>query len=501
MALSLTDEVEKLLYTKMIDSRVVSFESIPQPASILSLLTMEDIMQLNKIAKSKRLASKPKEKFSMIIQIMERRGFKKLAAGTNRLVFKYMENQSFVVKVAFCQVALTDNLKEFYNQHLLKPFVTKVFDVTPCGTVGLFERVNPISSRESFMTVASDIYDIIINHLVGRYVIDDMGSKFFMNWGVRDGQFPVLLDFPYVFELDGSKLYCNKPDPLSPNGFCGGEIDYDDGFNYLVCQKCGKSYLASDLRLKDAKSAPLVVEQKGDLNMQVRVEMDGKLVSSVDTTKETAVYEKPKRGKRPYGYGLARREKNRKPHMDVRVGIIDEVPEPELDDNLIPKDMRKDIDINSQLRFKKNGKITKLGRENKSFSDNVIVDECTDYDNNLTDDTIDNKEEIKIENEGYKIEIESEKDNVKIEDVDLTFEGSSIDDLRIDQKASECLAHINETENIPDSTETVEDDEEYIEEYDTEYDDEYQESEYTEEDYDKAKQVVEIVDDDASLEY
>lgn len=494
MALSLTDEVEKLLYTKMVDSRAVSFENIPQPATILSLLTMEDIMQLNKIAKSKRLASKPKEKFSMIIQIMERRGFKKLAAGTNRLVFKYMENQSFVVKVAFCQVALTDNLRELYNQHLLKPFVTKVFDVTPCGTVGLFERVNPISSRESFMTIASDVYDIIINHLVGRYVIDDMGSKFFMNWGVRDGQFPVLLDFPYVFELDGSKLYCNKPDPMSPTGFCGGEIDYDDGFNYLVCQKCGKSYLASDLRLKDAKAAPLIVDQKGDLNMQVRVEMDGNLVSSVDTTKETAVYEKPKKGKKPYGYGLARREKNKKPHMDVRVGVVEEAPEPEIDNNLIPKDERKDIDINSQIRFKKNGKIDKLGREDKSFSSRVVVSPYEEVDPEEHEMI---RKELNIQKESEELknihdDIESLPTVEEEPEAEKKYKG--YDDPE-PQKSPEEVIQIIDDEDAYDEEDV------YDDEYDEEYDTEYEESEYTEEDYERAKQVVEIVDDDASLEY
>ena len=494
MALSLTDEVEKLLYTKMVDSRAVSFENIPQPATILSLLTMEDIMQLNKIAKSKRLASKPKEKFSMITQIMERRGFKKLAAGTNRLVFKYMENQSFVVKVAFCQVALTDNLRELYNQHLLKPFVTKVFDVTPCGTVGLFERVNPISSRESFMTIASDVYDIIINHLVGRYVIDDMGSKFFMNWGVRDGQFPVLLDFPYVFELDGSKLYCNKPDPMSPTGFCGGEIDYDDGFNYLVCQKCGKSYLASDLRLKDAKAAPLIVDQKGDLNMQVRVEMDGNLVSSVDTTKETAVYEKPKKGKKPYGYGLARRERNKKPHMDVRVGVVEEAPEPEIDNNLIPKDERKDIDINSQIRFKKNGKIDKLGREDKSFSSRVVVSPYEEVD----------PEEHEMIRKELNIQKESEElENIHddIESLPTVEEESKVEEKYKGYDDPEPQKSPEEVIQIIDNEDTYDEEDVYDEEYDEEYDTEYEESEYTEEDYERAKQVVEIVDDDASLEY
>lgn len=332
------NEIEKLLYSKVLDKRVVVFEQILPPCKILQLLTIEDIYQLNKIARSKKYAAKPKEKFAMIDQIMQRRGFKKLAAGTNRIVYKYLEDQSFVIKVAHCKVALTDNIREMSNQNILAPFVSKCFEVSPCGTVGMFERVSPISNRQQFLSIASDIYDIIINHFLGRFVLDDFGSKYFMNWGVRRGAFPVLLDYPYVYKLDGAKLICNKPDPYSETGYCGGDIDYDDGFNHLFCTKCGKNYFASDLKERQDKSQPsILVETKGDIKMNVMVMRGDTVVSSVDTTKETAVYEKTKSGK-PQGYGLAKRERNRKPEMNVMVTRVKEEPiEPEVDDNQIPK--------------------------------------------------------------------------------------------------------------------------------------------------------------------
>ena len=332
------NEIEKLLYSKVLDKRVVVFEQILPPCKILQLLTIEDIYQLNKISRSKKYAAKPKEKFAMIDQIMQRRGFKKLAAGTNRIVYKYLEDQSFVIKVAHCKVALTDNIREMSNQNILAPFVSKCFEVSPCGTVGMFERVSPISNRQQFLSIASDIYDIIINHFLGRFVLDDFGSKYFMNWGVRRGAFPVLLDYPYVYELDGAKLICNKPDPYSETGYCGGDIDYDDGFNHLFCTKCGKNYFASDLKERQDKSQPsILVETKGDIKMNVMVMRGDTVVSSVDTTKETAVYEKTKSGK-PQGYGLAKRERNRKPEMNVMVTRVKEEPiEPEVDENQIPK--------------------------------------------------------------------------------------------------------------------------------------------------------------------
>lgn len=332
------NEIKKLLYSKVLDKRVVVFEQILPPCKILQLLTIEDIYQLNKIARSKKYAAKPKEKFAMIDQIMQRRGFKKLAAGTNRIVYKYLEDQSFVIKVAHCKVALTDNIREMSNQNILAPFVSKCFEVSPCGTVGMFERVSPISNRQQFLSIASDIYDIIINHFLGRFVLDDFGSKYFMNWGVRRGAFPVLLDYPYVYKLDGAKLICNKPDPYSETGYCGGDIDYDDGFNHLFCTKCGKNYFASDLKERQDKSQPsILVETKGDIKMNVMVMRGDTVVSSVDTTKETAVYEKTKSGK-PQGYGLAKRERNRKPEMNVMVTRVKEEPiEPEVDENQIPK--------------------------------------------------------------------------------------------------------------------------------------------------------------------
>ena len=230
----------KVLYTSAPpnnEARV--FENIFPPCKILNLITIQDIMQLNQIAKSKKLSSKPKEKLNMIKEIMGRRGFRRLSSGTNRIVFKYMEDQSFVIKVAYDSVGLSDNLNELYNQELIKPFCAKVFEVSPCGTVGMFERVRAIKNREEFQSIAYDVFDIIVNEFVGKYVLADIGTKFFMNWGVRQGKFPVILDFPYIYELDGSKIYCNRPDPLSPYGFCGGDIDYDDGFNHLVCTKCG----------------------------------------------------------------------------------------------------------------------------------------------------------------------------------------------------------------------------------------------------------------------
>lgn len=174
-----------LLYTKSKSPLEFDFDRLIAPP-LLSLVTYQDIYELNRIATSVKLSGKIEEKYRLIDNIMTRRGFVKLHAGTNRVVYKFLEDQRFVAKIAVDKVGLGDNPAEFKNQFLLKPFVTKVFDVSACGTIGLFERVNPIMSREEFVSVADDIFNLLTKFFIGKYVLDDIGCHYFLNWGVRN---------------------------------------------------------------------------------------------------------------------------------------------------------------------------------------------------------------------------------------------------------------------------------------------------------------------------
>lgn len=333
--MSRVDIVDQL-YRRMYNNKTVEFDQIQAPAPLAYFFTPTDIGDLHYIASSNKLAAKVDLKYKYIREIMTRRGFKKLASGTNRVVYKFMEDQRIVVKTAFDSVGLTDSPSEFYNQQFLKPYCTKVFEVTPCGTVGLFERVHPISSKEEFLSVADDIYDIIINHLIGYYVLDDIGTKSYMNWAVRAGAHPVLCDFPYMFQLDGAKLICNKADPFSQYGFCGGEIDYDAGFNHLVCKKCGKHYLARDLQktVDGLDNGILITDKKGDIRMKVTVVKGEKIIQTIDTEKSSSTYRRPtkndKRKNVPYKTPYERREEKRIPIFNVTSTASDIVETPEV---------------------------------------------------------------------------------------------------------------------------------------------------------------------------
>ena len=281
-----------ILYNNPVPKIVRNWEQIYAPCRILDLLTIYDISYLNSIAKSVKLSSEPSKKKKMITELMEARGFKRLDCGTNRIVYKYMENQSFLIKVAFDRVALQDNLNEMRNQEYLKPFCAKCFEVSPCGTVGLFERVQPVLNREQFASIAPRVFDIIVNCFIGKYVLADFGSRYYKNWGVRKGAHPVILDYPYLYELDPAKLSCDRYDPTSPTGHCGGEIDYDDGFNYLVCSKCGKTYLASELAKKTETNKTGLMVEREEIDMKIQLTMRDGSVRNINSNSETSTYKK-----------------------------------------------------------------------------------------------------------------------------------------------------------------------------------------------------------------
>ena len=254
-----------------------NYDSLQAPP-ISAMFTPMDIAQLNQIAKSIKYAAKPQIKYQEIDKIMRRRGFVKFAAGTNRVVYRPLESNTFLVKVAYDAVGLGDNPKEFRNQFIFKPFVTKCFEVTPCGTLGVFERVNPITSREEFLSIASDIFEVVNSWFIGEYVLEDIGTRYFMNYGIRTGFGPVLLDYPYCYKLDGNKLFCNAPSDKNPSGCCEGVIDYDPGFNFLYCTKCGVKYKAKELE-EAIKENEVIVKSEGDVKMKVSIKGGSKNVN------------------------------------------------------------------------------------------------------------------------------------------------------------------------------------------------------------------------------
>ena len=209
-------------------------------------ISVRDLAYLNEIATSLKYAARPEFKFKEIDHVMEYRGFYRLGSGTNRLCYYYVESPLVVSKIAFCDVGLKDGPREFINQRYTYPFNSKIFEADPSGTMTLAERGNQITNRDQFESISDMTYLITRYFLTGKYVMDDIGTNYYMNWATRpfDGC-PMLVDFPYIYELDHRKLVCNKY--MLDGSICGGIIDYDAGYNVLRCQKCGAKYRAIEL--------------------------------------------------------------------------------------------------------------------------------------------------------------------------------------------------------------------------------------------------------------
>ena len=240
-------------------------------APISSYISLPEIQYFDHIATSAKLAGKSKRyKIDMMSEVLRPKGFIYMTAGTNRVVFRNDYDQSFLLKIGFDSTGINDSLREFHNQEVLKPFVPKVFDVSARGTIGLVERVHPILNRAEFTSVAGQIFDILNKKILGKYVLEDIGTDFFKNWGLRDGFGPVLLDYPYVYEIDGSKLVCNKP--LPDGTLCKGFIEYDEGFNTLVCELCGRRHTAKSLAKNNGAiliTKDYLTQQRGRRTMQL----------------------------------------------------------------------------------------------------------------------------------------------------------------------------------------------------------------------------------------
>lgn len=263
----LRNDVLSALYQKRKTVAEFNWDALFVP-SMYCFMSEVEIEKLYNIATSIKYAGDIRKKDLGIKSVLEPLGFRRLASGTNRVVYTYLEDTRFLIKIAVDKTGMKNTPDEFKNQMFLRPFVTKCFESHPTGIIGSFERIQPITNIEEFVSVWDDVFEAILN-LIGEYIIEDIGTSFFMNWGIRSDFGPVLCDYPEMFKLDGNKLFCNRPVvPGQKFPLCGGTIDYDEGFNYLVCTHCGKQYTARELS-KGIENKLIVM--KGDVDMDVQL--------------------------------------------------------------------------------------------------------------------------------------------------------------------------------------------------------------------------------------
>lgn len=182
-------------------------------------------------------------KFNKILEIVVPLGFVELAAGTNRMAV--MKND-YVYKIALDSYGVKDNWNEFKMGKQLQPWVVKTYECN--GLIAVSEYVNLMTQREfeNSKHIIRDILEILSKD----YIFEDIGliPKNFCNFGFREDNSIVILDYGYVYPIDDLIMFCNK---------CNGRIKYNSTYSELVCSKCGKKYKVFDIKSKMDKDNAL----------------------------------------------------------------------------------------------------------------------------------------------------------------------------------------------------------------------------------------------------
>lgn len=267
------------------------YDSLQAPP-LSALLMPQDLDAIHRVITSAKLSGNGEKRIFAIRDIMARRGFTQLAGGTNRSVFTHPNYPNIAVKVAIDNVGIHDNPAEYNNQFILKPYCTKCFEVSADGAVGVFEKVGRIRNSVEFYQMWDDIYSLCEYFVTEKeLLLEDFGIKFFMNWGIRYGFGPVLLDFPYVYDIDWDKLHCDRPN--DDGTICNGNIDYDDRFDFLVCEKCGKRYRAVDIAKKREVGKGVLTKISGGKRMQITLKRGNEVIKTTDELEVTKTMGKP----------------------------------------------------------------------------------------------------------------------------------------------------------------------------------------------------------------
>lgn len=165
-------------------------------------------------------------------------GFKELGCGTNRIVFTHVDIPDRAFKIALDSRGIMDNNMEEKLFNDLKDFVPQFYDNN--GLILIAERVTPLKHSSDYYEYADDIQHVI-DSIAPRYILNDIGPKSFLNWGVDNvGRF-VILDYAYLTPMNGCRtLTCRK---------CGSGLTYNTDLTMIKCtnKKCKAVYSIGDI--------------------------------------------------------------------------------------------------------------------------------------------------------------------------------------------------------------------------------------------------------------
>ena len=274
-------EVHGLNPEMTIDDQMIRWYDSWQSPPLARWFTPQDVKFIEDVAVSPTLTTHPIEKYHLLDEFMASRGFKTEIGGTNRRFYSSVEFPQFGAKISTSFEGFKNNKDEFNVQHVLKPYCTKVYDVTQSGAIAL-DEVGIRVDKDSIVDYGDQIFDILdIVFRRRKIAMTDVGIATPKQWVIRKNFGPILCDFPSVVILDPKKCYCTRR--VKRHGIempCNGLIDFDLGFNKMECTVCGQKYEIKSLM---ATNAPTTINRtfvkgesrKGELsNMAIEIIFD-----------------------------------------------------------------------------------------------------------------------------------------------------------------------------------------------------------------------------------
>ena len=224
-----------------IDDQMIRWYDSWQSPPLTRWFTPQDVKFIEDVAVSPTLTTHPIEKYHLLDEFMASRGFKTEIGGTNRRFYSSVEFPQFGAKISTSFEGFKNNKDEFNVQHVLKPYCTKVYDITQSGAIAL-DEVGIRVDKDSIVDYGDQIFDILdIVFRRRKIAMTDVGIATPKQWVIRRNFGPILCDFPSVVILDPKKCYCTKR--IKRHGIempCNGLIDFDLGFNKMECTVCGQ---------------------------------------------------------------------------------------------------------------------------------------------------------------------------------------------------------------------------------------------------------------------
>lgn len=178
-----------------------------------------------------------------IMKLLRPCGFREVGCGTNRIVVSTENKPGYVFKIALDKQGIIDNNLEMELSPKLFPYVTTTYD--NIGIIAAAEHVQ-VMNRALFNAHWGTVRNILFT-IAQKYILNDVGPKSFMNWGIRDDNNVVILDYAYLTRITPQMNFRCKAKDIGDPCKCGGLLKYNNDFTEFECVKCGAKFAIGDI--------------------------------------------------------------------------------------------------------------------------------------------------------------------------------------------------------------------------------------------------------------